>query len=97
MGCCDGKRSKTFTQYSIVKAGKSLIKNFIDPTYNAFVDPQTKKTRLDACRKCEMLETFFNKERCKVCLCFIEPKSSLVDQSCPHPEIDKWQRKEESQ
>jgi len=95
MSCCERQEKKPFTKYSIVEAGKSIIKHFVDPTYNAFVDEDTKKTRVKACSSCENKEEFFGKSRCKICLCFIEAKASLVEQTCPHPKGDKWLREEE--
>jgi hypothetical protein len=97
MSCCEeNKKSKPFTQYSIVEAGKSVIRHFVDPTYNAFAEEDEKNTRIKTCNSCENMEVFFGKKRCKVCLCFIEAKASLIDQTCPHPNGDKW-LKEESQ
>ena len=91
MSCCR-QNKKPFTQYSIVEAGKSIIKHFMDPKYNAFSDAEEKKRRVEICVSCENKEEFFGKKRCKICLCFIEPKASLVDQTCPHPTGDKWLR-----
>jgi hypothetical protein len=97
MSCCEeNKKSKPFTQYSIVEAGKSVIRHFVDPTYNAFIEEEEKNTRIKTCNSCENMEVFLSKKRCKVCLCFIEAKASLTDQTCPHPNGDKW-LKEESQ
>lgn len=93
MDCCN-KNKKNFTDYSIVKAGKSIIKHYTDPAYNAFSEKEEKKRRMEICLECEMVENFLGKKRCKVCLCFIDPKTSLVDQTCPHPKNDKWLKKE---
>ena len=91
MSCCQDKnKSKPLTEYSIVKAGKSIIKHFTDPTYNAFVSEDIKKERISICENCEELDTIFSKKRCKICLCFIDAKASLVDQDCPYKNGSKW-------
>jgi hypothetical protein len=94
MGCdCQNENnSKPFTEYSIVKASKSIIKHFTDPSYNAFVSDEVKAERLKKCEDCDLRDEFFGKKRCSVCLCFLEAKSSLVDQDCPHPQGSKWQK-----
>jgi hypothetical protein len=98
MSCCEDKnKKKPFTQFSIVEAGTSVIRHFVDPTYNAFADKDIKNKRIKTCDSCENIEEFFSKKRCKICLCFIEAKASLIDQTCPHPEGDRWLRKNESQ
>jgi hypothetical protein len=89
-GCEDDK--KPFTEYSLVKAGKSVIKHFTDPTYNAFSSQEVKAERIKICENCENREEFLGKKRCKICLCFIDAKASLIDQDCPHPEGNKWQK-----
>lgn len=95
MSCCEGrKKSEPFTRYSIVEAGKSIIRHFTDPTYDAFTNEEEKKMRLEACSSCENFDTFMGKKQCKICLCFLDAKASLVDQTCPHPQGDRWQRKE---
>lgn len=92
MKCCDDSRKKPFTKYSLLNAGISVIRHYIDPTYDAFTTQETKEKRLEECNKCENLGEFFGKKQCKICMCFIEPKSSLVDQDCPHPNGSKWQK-----
>lgn len=87
--CC-GENKGTFTKYSLLQAGASVIRHFLDPTYDAFSPPEIKQTRLEACQKCEMLGEFFGKKQCSVCKCFVEPKSALIDQKCPHPQGSKW-------
>lgn len=87
--CCPNKKTP-FTEHSLIDAGKSLIKHFTDPTYNAFVDEETKNNRIKACESCENLDEFFGKKRCKICLCFIDAKASLKDQDCPHINGSKW-------
>lgn len=91
-GCCQQNKKTPFTEYSLVKAGSSIIKHFVDPTYNAFVEKDVKEERLKACNSCSELEEFLGKKRCKICLCFVEAKSSLVDQDCPYPNGSKWPR-----
>ena len=95
MSCCRSEK-KPFTQYSIVKAGKSIFKHYTDPNYDAFSTEDEKLRRIEICDSCEKLEFFFDKKRCKECMCFIEAKASLIDQSCPHSTGNKWQ-KEKSQ
>ena len=90
MSCC--KKNKPLIEFSIVKAGKSIIKHFTDPEYDAFVSEETKTARLKACDSCEKLEEFFGKKRCSVCLCFVNAKASLADQDCPHENGSKWQK-----
>lgn len=96
MSCCGNKKKTPFTQYSIVKAGESIFRHYTDPNYNAFSSEEEKARRVGICEKCENLEFFFNKKRCKICTCFIEAKAALIEQTCPHPQGDRWQ-KEESQ
>ena len=91
MSCCQNS-PKPFTDYSLIKAGKSLIKHFIDPTYNAFITDEAKNERINECLNCDKIEDFLGKKRCQVCLCFIEAKASLIDQDCPHPNGSKWQK-----
>ncbi len=93
MSCCGNQQKKPFTESSLVDAGKSVIKHFTDPTYNAFVDDETKKIRLETCNSCEESDTFMGLSRCKICLCFLDAKTALVDQDCPHPNGSKWQKK----
>lgn len=89
MSCC-GKKGKPTTEHSLVKAGKSVIRHFTDPNYNAFSSDEEKKKRLKACGSCDKQETFMGKNRCQVCLCFVDAKASLVDQTCPHPNGNRW-------
>ena len=92
--CCPSEK-KPFTQYSLVKAGKSIIKHFTDPTYNAFADVEIKDFRLSQCNSCELLTVTLGKKQCKACKCFIDAKASLIDQECPHPEGSRWIKKNE--
>lgn len=92
MSCCNEKYSGPFTKYSIVQAGQSIIKHFVDPTYNAFSSEEDKNKRLETCDSCENLEEFFTKKRCSICLCFVDAKAALNDQVCPHPSGNKWQK-----
>ena len=89
MGCC-GSKKIPLTRYSLLQAGSSVIKHYLDPKYDAFTSPEEKAKRLEACNKCEMLGEFFGKKQCKVCSCFVEQKASLVDQNCPYPDGSKW-------
>jgi len=91
--CCP-KKKKPFTDYSIVKAGSSIIKHFTDPSYNAFVSEEEKERRLKICKSCDEIGEFLGKQRCNVCLCFVDAKTKLVDQDCPHPKGSKWQKEE---
>lgn len=88
-GCC-GEKPEPFTRYSLLHAGASVIRHFLDPTYDAFSPPEIKESRLQACQECDMIGDFFGKKQCQVCKCFIEPKSALIDQKCPHPKGSKW-------
>jgi hypothetical protein len=92
MSCCNQEEKTPFIQHSLVRAGASIIKHYTDPTYNAFVDDETKAERLKMCNECDNKEQFFGVDRCKICTCFIDAKSSLVDQDCPHPNGSKWQK-----
>jgi hypothetical protein len=91
--CC-GKEKKPFTKYSLFQAGKSIIKHYLDPKYNAFSSPEIKAARLDACNNCEHLTVLVKRKQCLICKCFIEPKASLIDQKCPHPQGSKWEKVE---
>lgn len=90
MSCCGNKKGETFTKYSLVDAGISVIKHFTDPTYDAFVDENIKKQRIKACESCEYVSEKFGTLQCKICSCFITAKASLKDQTCPHPKGEKW-------
>jgi len=90
MSCNCEDDKKPFTKFSLVNAGISVIKHFTDSTYNAFADEEIKKKRLDACNSCENLTEFLGKRQCKICLCFLDAKASLIDQDCPHPQGSKW-------
>jgi hypothetical protein len=89
MSCCQETKNKPFTEHSLVKAGKSLVRHFVDPSYDAFSGEDEKTKRLKACNSCEKLTDFMGKKQCSLCACFVEPKASLIDQECPHPE-NKW-------
>lgn len=84
------RNKKTFVQKSIVKAGISIIKHFTNQEYDAFVTPEQKAARLAACENCELLRKKWGANRCGICKCFVEAKSSLKDQTCPHPKGSKW-------
>jgi len=90
MSCCPERDKKPFTEYSLVKAGKSVIKHFTDSTYNAFVPEEVKLERLKVCSECEMEREVFGLKNCKACDCFLEAKASLVEMDCEHPEGSKW-------
>ena len=94
MSCCSQKEVKPFTEHSLVKAGKSIIKHMTNASYDAFVSEKEKMARVEICEACDQLESFLGKKRCKICLCFIDIKASLRDQSCPHKTGDKWQEKQ---
>jgi hypothetical protein len=89
-GCPDDK--KPFTEYSLAKAGSSIIKHYTDPTYDAFVDDEVKMERLKKCEDCDQLGSVLGVKRCNVCWCFVNAKASLVDQDCPHPNGSRWQK-----
>lgn len=91
MSCC-GKKRANITD-SLIQAGRSVIKHFTNPKYDAFVSESVKEERLKVCDSCEEQELFFGKKRCKICLCFLDAKASLIDQTCPNPNGDKWPRK----
>lgn len=93
MSCCEDKKFQPFSQSSLVKAGASVIKHFLDPSYDAFVEKSVKEERLKSCENCEMRDEFLGKKRCKVCSCYLEAKASLIEQDCPYPGGSKWQRK----
>lgn len=92
MSCCNNNKKTPFTEHSLINAGASVIKHFTDPTYNAFVNDEVQQERLKICGSCEELESFISMKRCKVCLCFLDAKTKLVDQDCPHPNGSKWQK-----
>jgi hypothetical protein len=89
MPCCNEKK-KPLTEYSIVKAGQSIIKQLIDPSYDAFASTEIKEERMKTCKECEKIAFLVNKPMCSVCGCFLTAKTSLIDQDCPHPEGSKW-------
>ena len=89
---CPDQKRESLLKHSLIDAGKSIIKHFTNSSYDAFVSYEEKERRLKICEECENKIEFFGKKQCKICLCFINPKSSLKDQDCPHPEGNKWQR-----
>lgn len=90
MKCC-GKK-EPFTKPSILNAGKSIIKHYLTPEYNAFSSQEIKDARLRACDSCDMLGELFGKKQCKECKCFVEPKAALIDQICEHPNGSRWEK-----
>ena len=92
MSCCNNDNKPMTTTYSLMKAGSSIIKHYLNPTYNAYASEETKNERILVCKDCELLTSFMGKQQCKACKCFIELKTSLVDQTCPHPKGNKWKK-----
>ena len=90
MSCCPEREKKPFTEYSLVKAGKSIIKHFSDETYDAFVSQDLKAERLKVCSGCQHQTEVFGLKKCKACSCFLDAKASLVEMDCEHPEGSKW-------
>ncbi len=90
MSCCPEREKKPFTEYSLVKAGKSIIKHFSDETYDAFVGQELKEERLKVCSGCEFQTEVFGLKNCKACSCFLDAKASLIEMDCEHPEGSKW-------
>lgn len=76
---------------SFTSAVKSIVKTVVNPGFDPFVDEVTKAQRLEICKSCEHYTSSLNKPRCKICGCFLNYKTSLKEQSCPHPEGEKWQ------
>ena len=89
MSCCNQDQIP-FTKYSILNAGVSVIRHYLDPTYDAFTPQDVKQVRLETCYECEELTSFMGKKQCKICKCFVEPKAALNDQICPYPKGRKW-------
>jgi hypothetical protein len=88
MSCnCEKEKSNS---HSLIVAGKSIIKNFTDPTYDAFVSSKVLKERLKHCESCELLTTFVGMKQCSACGCFVEAKAKLKSMRCEHPENPKW-------
>lgn len=75
---------------SVTSAVKSIVKAAVVKDYTPFVDEATKTSRLEICKSCEHCMTTLKKPMCKVCGCFLNYKTSLRDQSCPHPDGEKW-------
>jgi hypothetical protein len=90
MSCCPEREKKPFTDYSLVKAGRSIIKHFTDETYDAFVKEDDKIERLKVCEGCEFQRMVFGLKNCGACDCFLDAKASLVEMDCEHPEGSKW-------
>ena len=90
MNCC-GQKSEPFIKSSLIEAGKSIIKHYINAEYDAFSSTEIKEKRIKACDSCDMLGEFFGKKQCTLCKCFIEPKAALIDQFCEHPKGSKWE------
>lgn len=58
---------------------------FSEGNFNVFVDDETKKNRMDICKKCEFFSA--RQERCKKCGCWLDHKTKFSASTCP---IDKW-------
>jgi hypothetical protein len=94
MGCnCNEKKG-----FSLVEAATSIgsvvtsaVKTFTLKDYNPMTSPEVQAMRLNLCQECDYHTTVLNKSRCSICGCFLKAKTSLKDQSCPHPEGPKWQ------
>lgn len=84
---CDKKYS---TVSNLLDAGKEVLKG-VFTSYDPYLTSSEQSNRLEACRKCDYLGEFLGKEQCKICSCFIEPKTKMRSQSCPHPEGNKWE------
>lgn len=92
MSCCNNNK-KGFFDNSLLDAGKSIVKYITDDSYDAFVSESEKESRMKICHECEQFDIFLNLKRCKICLCFLDAKTKLKDQSCPHPTGNKWLKK----
>lgn len=75
---------------NLVNATGDVIKGFVDNKFDPYVTSDIKQKRLNICKDCDKLTSFLGKDQCSICYCFIEPKTSLINQSCPHPDGPKW-------
>lgn len=62
-----------------------ISNDVLDGNINVFVDDDTKKERMEICRKCEFFSA--RQERCKKCGCWLDYKTKFTASTCP---IDKW-------
>lgn len=72
------------------KAATDVLKGFADSKYNPYCTKEEANRRLDICKGCDKITSFMGKPQCSICYCFVEPKTKLIDQSCPHPDGPKW-------
>jgi hypothetical protein len=55
------------------------------------VEADMQEERLSICKSCEFYTKLLNKDRCKHGNgSFLKAKTSLRDQTCPHPDGRKW-------
>ncbi len=87
---CNCDDSEPLLKSSLIQAGKSVIKHFLNPTYQAFVSDEIKEKRLKICNSCENLTSFLGQNQCSICKCFLGAKASLIDQNCPDKN-DRWE------
>ena len=91
---CDCEKDNYFSlaeaTKSISKVVTSAVKVVTIENYNPFVPKSESERRLEICRNCELHTMTLNKLRCKICGCFLGAKTTLKDQSCPHPDGPKW-------
>jgi hypothetical protein len=92
---CDCERGN----FSAVEFAKSIgrvvntgLKTAFVLDYDPLVSEEIQQKRLEACRACDKHTVTMGKLRCTVCGCFLQAKTSLKDQVCPHPDGPKWQQ-----
>ena len=98
MSCnCENDKRKR-NDFSIAKAISSgstaimsAVKAFSLKDYNPMASKEVADDRMRICRECDNHILTLGKSRCNICGCFLKAKTSLKDQSCPHPEGPKWQ------
>ena len=83
---CDNNFSHVEAAKSVSSAVKTVFKT-VTTFYNPIAPPDLKKERMKICIDCEAMTLFLGKKRCGICSCFVDPKTSLIDQSCPK---QKW-------
>lgn len=94
MSCnCEGNN---FSLVEFAKSAGRVVKTGLKMAfvldYDPLVSKEIQEKRLELCRNCDKHTVTLEKLRCTVCTCFLQAKTSLKDQECPHPDGPKWQK-----
>jgi hypothetical protein len=89
---CENEKNFSFKEAlkSVTKAANSGVKTILHTNYEPLVSKKISKERMEICKQCEYHTLLLKKSRCSICGCFLTAKTSLREQSCPHPDGSKW-------